>query len=677
MKRNPFTIEQVRTFWDQIASEYDRINGQFGWSHTQRFTTMQQFLPEENVQRIVNVWSRTGNATTYIREKYPDAQIENMEASPRMLAIAQEKYPHENFALTDLHDFPQEDESVDVIVSLETLEHVPDPLHFLLECHRILKVGGRIIISHPPAWAEKPLQLAEKVIENHGEGPHRFPSVREVHRTLRRCGFRVHHHRGTVLLPLGPEWLKQAVETLHLRLLRFIGCNRLGIRQFTIADKTEERDPVWNKIHEEIIRPGISMHSGTCIGLSEGTLELADPDGACVPQWTGKGHVPQICYDASPEVDPNYPQMNEQVFGHAAKSALLGEYKRIGIAHANDTEVRSKAASGGILTGLLLHLLDTGKIKGAIVLRMDPEHPWRAIPTIARTREDIIAAAQSKYTLSPVNTILSETEHAEGPLAYIGLPHQVFAIRRLQHLKHLSTQHIDYIFGPFFGNELYGSSVQSFLRKFGAKKDDVISYAHRASEWPGATQAVLKDGRTVSMPKFHANYLIPFHITRSSLISHDLTNEFTDISGGDAWAPVYEDRGKGFSMVITRSEKGDQLLREMEDAGIVSFDEITEEEAIAMQSHGLDLKKRGSQLRIAMCEKLGKRMPHYGLKPLPISLQRKCFEAILSTLFALCSTRSARWIADHTPDCIIGPAFQMFRKRWKKATHGIKRQSLN
>ena len=130
-------------------------------------------------------------------------------------------------------------------------------------------------------------------------------------------------------------------------------------------------------------------------------------------------------------------------------------------------------------------------------------------------------------------------------------------------------------------------------------------------------------------------------------------------------------------MVITRSEKGDQLLREMEDAGIVSFDEITEEEAIAMQSHGLDLKKRGSQLRIAMCEKLGKRMPHYGLKPLPISLQRKCFEAILSTLFALCSTRSARWIADHTPDCIIGPAFQMFRKRWKKATHGIKRQSLN
>ena len=52
--------------------------------------------------------------------------------------------------------------------------------------------------------------------------------------------------------------------------------------------------------------------------------------------------------------------------------------------------------------------------------------------------------------------------------------------------------------------------------------------------------AWLSDGRVLQMPKFHANYLIPFHITDHSLLSHDLTNELTDVSGGDAWAPVYE-----------------------------------------------------------------------------------------------------------------------------------------
>ena len=60
--------------------------------------------------------------------------------------------------------------------------------------------------------------------------------------------------------------------------------------------------------------------------------------------------------------------------------------------------------------------------------------------------------------------------------------------------------------------------------------------------------------RSFELPKFHANYLIPFHILKNSLLCTDLTNEYTDISGGDAWAPVYEERGKGFSMVISRSE---------------------------------------------------------------------------------------------------------------------------
>ncbi len=71
----------------------------------------------------------------------------------------------------------------------------------------------------------------------------------------------------------------------------------------------------------------------------------------------------------------------------------------------------------------------------------------------------------------------------------------------------------------------------------------------------------LKSGRIIELKKFHANYLIPFHILRNSLYCTDLTNEFTDISGGDAWAPVYEERGKGFSMVISEVKKGRSCCR--------------------------------------------------------------------------------------------------------------------
>ena len=77
----------------------------------------------------------------------------------------------------------------------------------------------------------------------------------------------------------------------------------------------------------------------------------------------------------------------------------------------------------------------------------------------------------------------------------------------------------------------------------------------------------MASGRVIELKKFHANYLIPFHIVRNSLYCTDFTNEFTDISGGDAWAPVYEERGRGFSLVIPRSEAGLNLLKEMQQDG--------------------------------------------------------------------------------------------------------------
>jgi SAM-dependent methyltransferase len=41
------------------------------------------------------------------------------------------------------------DKSVDVVVSFETIEHVPNPGRFLDECVRVLVPGGRLIISTP------------------------------------------------------------------------------------------------------------------------------------------------------------------------------------------------------------------------------------------------------------------------------------------------------------------------------------------------------------------------------------------------------------------------------------------------------------------------------------------------------------------------------------------------
>lgn len=50
------------------------------------------------------------------------------------------------------HPLPLHDESIDTILSTQTLEHVPDVHFYLTECHRLLKPNGVLILSAPMQW---------------------------------------------------------------------------------------------------------------------------------------------------------------------------------------------------------------------------------------------------------------------------------------------------------------------------------------------------------------------------------------------------------------------------------------------------------------------------------------------------------------------------------------------
>jgi len=47
---------------------------------------------------------------------------------------------------------PLSDDSIDTVLSTQVLEHVADPDVYLLECRRLLKMGGKLIITVPMQW---------------------------------------------------------------------------------------------------------------------------------------------------------------------------------------------------------------------------------------------------------------------------------------------------------------------------------------------------------------------------------------------------------------------------------------------------------------------------------------------------------------------------------------------
>jgi coenzyme F420 hydrogenase subunit beta len=185
-----------------------------------------------------------------------------------------------------------------------------------------------------------------------------------------------------------------------------------------------------------------------------------------------------------------------------------------------------------------------------------------------------------------------------------------------------------------------------------------------------------RSGKVLRAAKFYYNYLIPFFITRSTLLSVDFTNELTDISVGDAWHPRYEAQGQGFSVVVARSERGESILRGMQKSEKVALEPIAIEDALSMHGHMLDFKKRGTFIRLSWLKSLGKRVPSYGYQPAHIPLSRKMVETVVSCLFGLGHLRPAQKLIELIPLRILGPLFDMLRKAWKGLSKPTKRHGL-
>ncbi len=430
-----------------------------------------------------------------------------------------------------------------------------------------------------------------------------------------------------------------------------------------------------------VMNSNLCNRCGSCVGLSGGKIRFRDKTGVYRPEIVDRidDDLADRLWTACSGKEFNFPFYSQEIYGEQSQfHRFIGKYQHIYIGHTNDEKVRRNGASGGIITQILIWLLEKGKIDGVVTLRMSHEQPWLTEPFIATTKEDILESAQSKYIISSVNEILPEIEKFKGRLAYVGLPGQVQSIRKLQAAGDPVVKNVKYIFGPFYGNTLHFSSVKSFIRSYGEKDFTQIKKLYfRYGEWPGNMRVEFNSGKVIELPKFHANYLIPFHILKNSLLCTDLSNEFTDISGGDAWAPVYEERGKGFSMVISRSVKGQKIIDAMLADGTLTLNEIGEDEAVTMHSHGYDLKKRGTFIRMRFRKWFGKPNPDYGYEIKGFTFSRYAMELLINGLFLIMGTSFARYLVEKLPPEFIGKIFEKTRTLWKKSTHRIKRESLN
>ena len=235
--QNKWTDQDVEQHWDDVADIYVEENLRVEEAHNQRFVRALELLDAAPGDRLLNITSRDCGVLSFMDTSSEGVNVLNAEISAGLMGRAAEIYPEADQVKIDSYSsIPFSSDEFDRVLSFETLEHVANPVAFLKELLRVTKPGGTMVLSCPPATSEIPYRLYSVLCGGHGEGPHKFPSSKQVKSWVELTGWELVHHEGTLLMPVGPKKLQAFGEKMIKRFQNtFI--SELGIRQFYVCKK--------------------------------------------------------------------------------------------------------------------------------------------------------------------------------------------------------------------------------------------------------------------------------------------------------------------------------------------------------------------------------------------------------------------------------------------------------
>ncbi|HYB97619.1 MAG TPA: Coenzyme F420 hydrogenase/dehydrogenase, beta subunit C-terminal domain [Candidatus Limnocylindrales bacterium] len=203
--------------------------------------------------------------------------------------------------------------------------------------------------------------------------------------------------------------------------------------------------PTFKDMMNDVVEYGSCCECGSCVLVCpHNVIEYIDGK----PKQTAKATAPfdycgisegigcDVCAQVCPRLAPREFQLPSSVFGGQEGRLYrggFGTYQEIYAARAKDPRILEVCQDGGVVTALLVHLMQTGRIDGAIVSAPDPERPCAPRPICATTVDEIVEAAGSWYTYVPNDLALQQAVDKDCQrVAFVGVPCQVTPVRKAE-----------------------------------------------------------------------------------------------------------------------------------------------------------------------------------------------------------------------------------------------------
>ncbi len=332
----------------------------------------------------------------------------------------------------------------------------------------------------------------------------------------------------------------------------------------------EELNKGPQELKSEVLNGGWCVSCGACVELCPYIKSVGDRVAVTHQCDLSDGN----CYKVCPRTPTDYNELSAAVTG-ADGDPALGSYRELYQARAADKECSDSGQYGGVITALAAMALDETEASSALLTLSKGLYPrW----TLARNKEEVIAAAGSKYGVCPGLSGLNQAMRLEdAKVAVVGRSCQVTALRKMQQYSSVEgRENIGLILGIFC---FWGLDYRfySFLREeHGVGR---IDYADIPKD-SGLTLETDRGQISMTLDETRSFVRVGCH----SCI--DPTSELADISVGST------ESDREWCTLLVRSESGAALVEKALSMGVMETRPAPAEALAALRSAALTKKRR-------------------------------------------------------------------------------------
>jgi coenzyme F420 hydrogenase subunit beta len=329
----------------------------------------------------------------------------------------------------------------------------------------------------------------------------------------------------------------------------------------------------WKHLYEEIVATEICCGCSACIvACPHKVLELQDFDPVQIDERSPFDNCVHgeegcsLCAMACLRLDPSLGVIEPAVWGgRRSEDQPEGPYRSKTLARATYEPILEKGQDGGAVTALIAWALDNGELDGAVVSAPSEKVPWLDEPRLVRNRDELIAAAGSRYTYCATPLGLKEAVAAKcKSVALVGVSCESTAVRQLaaEGIKRW-VRPIKLVVGLMccetFDYDAF--MIGKVEQEMGIPLSEITKVNVK-----GRVIVTLKDGRDIDIPLKDARPYANEWCHRCP----DFAAEHADISAGGLGM-------EGWTMILVRSERGEDFMNRAIADGVLETRPAEEE----------------------------------------------------------------------------------------------------